>query len=76
MVHRGARCSTDGAGRLTRRRMVDSYEPDEPEPEDEDPDDPLDDVPLSVDVETLVSLELVPGVEALPLPPSLDDFFA
>ena len=55
---------------------MDSYEPDEPEPEDEDPDDPLDDEPLSVDVEALVSLELVAGVEALPLLPSPDDFLA
>jgi hypothetical protein len=29
-----------------------------------------------VDDEVLVSLELVLGVDALPLPPSLDDFFA
>jgi hypothetical protein len=51
-------------------------EPDEPEPDDEDPEDPLDEVPLSADVEALVSLELVPGVDAPPLPSSLDDFFA
>jgi hypothetical protein len=54
---------------------VDSQEPDEPEPDDE-PDDPPDVVPLSVDVEVVVSLVLVVGVEAAPLPPSLDDFFA
>jgi hypothetical protein len=54
---------------------VDSQEPDEPEPDDDEPGDPLVVVPLSVDVVALVSLELVPGVEALPLPLS-PDFFA
>jgi hypothetical protein len=33
-------------------------------------------VALSVDVEALVSAELVLGVEAFPLPLSPDDFFA
>jgi hypothetical protein len=56
---------------------VDSQELDEPEPdEEEEPDDPLDAAPLSADAAVVVSLELVAGVAALPLPPSPDGFFA
>ena len=55
--------------------------PDDPEPDEDDPEDPPDDgllseEPLSADGEALVSLAAVLDVDALPLPPSPDDFLA
>ena len=60
----------------------DDPEPDDPEPDEEDPEDPPLEPPLSllsllsVEVEELVSLELVPDVELPLLPLSLEDFLA
>ena len=84
MVHRGARRSTGGACRLLRWQRGGTQEPDEPEPDEEDPEEPPDVVPLSEELEALeavvslllVSLPLVLGADAVPLPTSPDDFLA
>ena len=81
MVHRGARHSTPAPGHRHVIVVRGDYEPDEPdepepepEPDDEDPVDPPEVLPLSADVEELVSPE--PELEPLPLPLSPEDFLA